>query len=72
MLRNMGTEMSEKPVIKQYVSAVSCINTCYIQVITWVSPPKDLWFLNIFEGCLEGKVTFYVIISVLRQKPIML
>lgn len=44
----------------------------YIQVITCVSPPKDLWFLNIFEGCLEGEVAFYVIISVLRQKPIVL
>lgn len=43
-----------------------------IQVITSVSPPKDLWFLNIFEGCLVGKVVFYVIMSVLRQKPIML
>lgn len=28
MLGNMGTEMSEKPVIKQYVSVVSCISTC--------------------------------------------
>lgn len=72
MLRNVGTEMSEKPVIKQYLSAVSCINTFCIQVITSVSPPKDLWFLNIFEGCLDGKVVFYVIMSVLRQKPIML
>lgn len=44
----------------------------YIQVITCVSPPKDLWFLNTFEGCLEGKVTFHVIISVLRQKPVVL
>lgn len=42
----------------------------YIQVITCVSPPTDLWFLTTFKGCLEGKVTFYVIISVLRQKPV--
>lgn len=26
-LRNMGTEMSEKPVMKQYISVVSYINT---------------------------------------------
>lgn len=26
-LRNVGTEMSEKSVIRQYISFVSCINT---------------------------------------------